>query len=617
MSEVLNLITNETSKEELLKEYETYPAIMPDGLEAYPFAGSRVLPIYYEIKDGSKVLDLGCNDGAFMQLLKEKKKCDVSGVDVSDVALEVAKKRGLNVQKADGESLPFEDETFDYVTLMEVLSHVHNPQNVLREAKRVLKKNGILLGSAPHANLERHIWDDKRKHHRYYETDQLFSELQKVFQNTYVRVLKGGQFALSFAHTFLASEPVEMLFKCGGKKTKKWEEALLDTSVLRCYMGFTTNGGQAYIRMRGFADKMRDQGHEIAYEDFQYSPEETQQQWQNRIMNKIVQNQLESLLRVADVSVWQIVSNRQCLAFLRCAKDVIKKPIIMEIDDWVFDLPSTNLAVNAYQPNAEPEWIAHEQLKVSDAFICSTQFIADNIKQLFPGKECFIIPNAIDFDLWDNVELPKDHGEKEKELLYKKEGVIRIGYTGCANHQRDVDVLVRPILKLLEEFENVEFVYAHPLDALDKLNHPRIKCFKRWVPINYYPNELFSWGIDIGVAPLRDNNFNRAKSNLRWLEYSALKVPTICSNIYPFKNSVKDGEDGLVCESEQEWFNALRSLVVDKERRIELGKRAYERVKRDFNMDEVAKKYASVLQEIKRCRQKKDIDSGLMKTGKD
>lgn len=587
------LITPETNREALIEEYKNYPSVMPDGAENYPFSRARVVPIVCEIPDGAKVLDVGANDGEFIRLLKEKKKCDVFGVDISNVALEKAKAKGLNVQWADGESLPFPDGTFDVVCLMEVLSHVHNPRNVLRETRRVLKKNGFLIGSAPHANIELHMWEEKFSHRRYYTDEELRQELLSVFPKVHMRILTGAQFSpLGLSDSHLAVKPAEMLFKCGRKRTLPWDAALLDRSVLRTWMSFSLPGGVVYYRMRGFADKMREAGHEIAYEHFEYDPQESHVQWQGRVRNTILQNQIDQLLRVADVSIWQIVGNRDCIALLKCAKDVIKKPIITELDDWIFDLPSYNLAANPYRPNSESEWIAMEQLKVSDGFICSTEYIKEKLNEMFPEKPIYVIPNSLDFDIWDRLNPPVPG-------LVKNPGVVRIGYTGCANHNRDMDILIRPLLKLLEEYENLEFVYAHPLTSIEKLNHPRIKCLNRWVTIDKYPHEFAGWNIDIGVAPLRDNAFNRAKSNLRWLEFSAIKVPAVCSGVYPFLKSIKHGEDGLICYGESEWYEALKSLIVDEGERTRMGNQAYTRVKRDFNMTETAKRYAEVLNEIK------------------
>src|SRR6266850_2977649 len=76
------LITKETTKEELLEEYRQYPQTIEGGLEQNPYNESRIKPIFYEIPMGSKVLDIGCNNGEFMKLLKEKRECKVFGVDI-------------------------------------------------------------------------------------------------------------------------------------------------------------------------------------------------------------------------------------------------------------------------------------------------------------------------------------------------------------------------------------------------------------------------------------------------------------------------------------------------------------------------------------------------------
>src|SRR5438045_2846480 len=202
----MKLLTEETTKEEVKKEYESYP-IVDGNLDNKPFYQARYESIFYEIRCGSKVLDVGANDGTFMQMLKEKRQCDVYGIDLSEEAVKKAKEKGLNVQLADGEKIPFEDGTFDYVLAMELLSHLHDPEAVLREIKRVLKPKGILLGSCPHKNLETFAWEEARLHKRYMDELELHTLLGQSFDRNWIRVLKGGQFAISLANSFLAQEP--------------------------------------------------------------------------------------------------------------------------------------------------------------------------------------------------------------------------------------------------------------------------------------------------------------------------------------------------------------------------------------------------------------------------
>ena len=90
------------------------------------------------IEDGSKVLDIGCGDGCLGALLKDDKNCDVTCLDISAVALDKAKKRGLKTVLSNiEEPLPFEDNSFDYVIATEVIEHVSFSEQVLAEMKRI------------------------------------------------------------------------------------------------------------------------------------------------------------------------------------------------------------------------------------------------------------------------------------------------------------------------------------------------------------------------------------------------------------------------------------------------------------------------------------------------
>lgn len=70
-----------------------------------------------------------------------------TGVDPSENMLKIAKKRGINVKLASGEQLPFKNFTFDFVAIIITICFVENPLKVLKETKRVLKKNGkVIIG---------------------------------------------------------------------------------------------------------------------------------------------------------------------------------------------------------------------------------------------------------------------------------------------------------------------------------------------------------------------------------------------------------------------------------------------------------------------------------------
>lgn len=99
---------------------------------------------------GKKILDAGCGEGHLILEMQKHHKADYFGVDITDVALEKARKKcKANFTNQDLTKMSFKDETFDCVTCSEVLEHIYEYRKVLKELKRVLKKNGLLIITFP------------------------------------------------------------------------------------------------------------------------------------------------------------------------------------------------------------------------------------------------------------------------------------------------------------------------------------------------------------------------------------------------------------------------------------------------------------------------------------
>ncbi|HVS48450.1 MAG TPA: class I SAM-dependent methyltransferase [Candidatus Dormibacteraeota bacterium] len=92
-----------------------------------------------------RVLDVGCGGGSVAKAVKrERPDLDVFGCDLSESALKIAgaTPEGVDFRLATAERLPFADGEFDFVWIFDVLEHVEDPEQVLREVARVLKPGG-------------------------------------------------------------------------------------------------------------------------------------------------------------------------------------------------------------------------------------------------------------------------------------------------------------------------------------------------------------------------------------------------------------------------------------------------------------------------------------------
>ena len=116
----------------------------------------RVPWILGSIPPNSRALDLGCGAGFLCNALAAQGH-RATGIDLSDASLEVARRydKTQTVEYIHGNvySLPFENEAFDVVCAMDVLEHIEEPQLLVAEASRVLKKGGLFFFHTFNRNL--------------------------------------------------------------------------------------------------------------------------------------------------------------------------------------------------------------------------------------------------------------------------------------------------------------------------------------------------------------------------------------------------------------------------------------------------------------------------------
>ncbi len=122
-----------------------------------------------------KILDIGCGTGQTLSFLKTIfPKAKLFGLDQSRTAVRFAQNRGHHlVKEGDALHLPFPKETFDIVLLLDVIEHIQDDRQALTEAKRVLKKRGVILITSPALQF---IWshhDSNQGHQRRYTRTRL------------------------------------------------------------------------------------------------------------------------------------------------------------------------------------------------------------------------------------------------------------------------------------------------------------------------------------------------------------------------------------------------------------------------------------------------------------
>ena len=104
------------------------------------------------IKENTRVLDVGCDDGTLMELLKRNKNVDIRGIEISKEKVQICIAKGLTVIEGNAELdlKQFPNDSFDYVVLGQTLQAFINPEVVIKELLRVGKKAIVTIPNFGH-----------------------------------------------------------------------------------------------------------------------------------------------------------------------------------------------------------------------------------------------------------------------------------------------------------------------------------------------------------------------------------------------------------------------------------------------------------------------------------
>jgi len=229
------------------------------------------------------------------------------------------------------------------------------------------------------------------------------------------------------------------------------------------------------------------------------------------------------------------------------------KPVIYETDDLLVEVPATN-------PHQRGADAAKPYILDLIAKAAAVTVSTEEMKRAFAPhhRHIHVLPNLLDDRLW-TVPLPvKPSGSP-----------VVIGYAGTPDHKADLALLEEVLERIAAKYgSRVAFRFMG-------CDTERIKRLPGFSAITFepgyenYARTIQKAGIDIGLVPLEDNRFNRCKSNIKWLEYSACGIAGIYADLPPYRSCVKDGETGILVAGydADAWVAAIESLIDNPDRR--------------------------------------------------
>lgn len=279
--------------------------------------------------------------------------------------------------------------------------------------------------------------------------------------------------------------------------------------------------------------------------------------------------------------LYKLVDNPGIHTYLDTAKHFTGSKLVIDIDDEPF---VHNKEHPLYEKLMAKVPMIRHMIEIADHIIVSTEPLRQSLKKY--GKPITVIENSIDPKIW-KVKKPKK----------RTDGKIRIGWAGSGSHLADTHIINEAFDEILKKYPQVEI---HLVGFVENDSERGGREFHHRPTMGYeeYPQFLADMDLDIAVAPLMDSPFNRAKSNIKWLEHSMLETPMVLSDVVPYNLCVKNYKTGYLAKGKAQWVKYLSWLIENEEKRKAIGKAAKENVLKYYTIDKQLPKYAKLFDQL-------------------
>lgn len=282
-----------------------------------------------------------------------------------------------------------------------------------------------------------------------------------------------------------------------------------------------------------------------------------------------------------------------------------KIPYMTEFDDFIHHISPNNAAgYPAWNPST---LFLHRALEMSRLGVGMTVSTPQLAREMFPyNLNIFVIPNYLNKEKWDNP------------IVKRNDNKIRIGWCGGNAHADDLKMVSKVLEKIIKEydgkvvFETIgmtrqEFAWVFPMAPTS----PEKVCPSCGFEgsLHHYPGEsledypavLCSKGWDIAIAPVINNGFGNAKSDIKIKEYAAAGIPIVASAVMPYIEAKQSGAEVTLATTFDEWYNAIKELIENKEKRDEITRKNKGWIEKYWiqdNIEKISGVYTQVLSAV-------------------
>ena len=272
-------------------------------------------------------------------------------------------------------------------------------------------------------------------------------------------------------------------------------------------------------------------------------------------------------------------------------------PVVFDVDDLIFvpELADRSSAVGSLTREESDLWFEGVRryrvtMEQCDAFFGSTPELVRHAEEA--GVPARLFPNGVGRLLAQ---------ESDRQLSRARHrGRLRLGYlSGTKTHQADWRMVEPAIARILDSNPATELWLVGLIEP-----SPRVAAYGErivrlpLVPWWKLPGLLRD--LDIHLAPLvLGEPFNECKSAIKWLEAALVATPTVASPTGPFREVIRDGENGFLADTEEEWIRAIQVLLDSSDERVRIGAEARRDALIGFAPAVQARRYLDLLEGVR------------------
>jgi hypothetical protein len=263
--------------------------------------------------------------------------------------------------------------------------------------------------------------------------------------------------------------------------------------------------------------------------------------------------------------------------FIRVLKGLSRQigfKIIYEVDDIVFreDIPDYNRNKEAFVSDEIRNSII-DIIEMCDEVTVTCDFMKDYFKSKTNNQNVTVIPNYLLrwwFDrYYDFNKLIKNYEKnKKKPVVSIFASGTHVDVINRTNQRDDFTAVIGAIIKSRKDFK-WQFFGSYPLPLKPFIDSGEM-IYSPWAQLPDFPGVVANSGSQLTFAALEDNNFNRAKSNIKLLEAGAIGLPCVCPDMVTYKDAFLKYKTG------DEFIDQIKYALKDQTRYGQLCKKSRE-----------------------------------------